>query len=221
MTTKFCETTDGSITLYSGRFDEHYHSVNGAMSESMHVFIKAGLKECKKDYINIFEVGFGTGLNAYLSLLETFKNNIKINYTAVELFPLNNDIVSKLKYDELLSTKDSSLFLLMHSCDWEKKVEITQSFYLNKIKNDFNCLELNNKYDIIYFDAFSPDKQPDLWSLKNFQKLYNSLNEGGILTSYSSKGFVKQNLRAAGFCVKRLPGANGKRHMLKATKQIE
>lgn len=215
---KIIKTLDNTDTLYSEHFKEHYHSVNGAIEESLHVFINAGLRACNKNTIHIFEVGFGTGLNAYLTLLDSITISKTIFYTAVELYPLDKEIVSKLNYSELLGINKSDLFQKLHSCNWEKQVKISNTFYLRKLDADFNKIELNTTYDLIFFDAFSPEVQPELWSLKNFQKLYNALNTNGILTTYSSKGFVKQNLREAGFIVKRLAGPKGKRHMVKAFK---
>ena len=218
---KVKKTLDNSNTLFSEQFNEHYHSINGAINESIHVFINAGLKAFNKNTINIFEVGFGTGLNAYLSLLESINNQITIHYTAIELYPLSIDTISGLKYQEQLSNNTDDLFKQMHQSNWNESIIISSSFYLKKIKADFNKFELDQRYDLIFFDAFSPDIQPDLWSLNNFQKLYNSLDKDGILTTYSSKGIVKQNLRDAGFIVKRLAGPKGKRHMIKAIKEIK
>ena len=218
---KVKKTLDNSNTLFSEQFNEHYHSINGAINESIHVFINAGLKAFHKNTIHIFEVGFGTGLNAYLSLLESINNQITIHYTAIELYPLSIDTISGLKYQEQLSNNTDDLFKQMHQSNWNESIKISSSFYLKKIKADFNKFDLDQRYDLIFFDAFSPDIQPDLWSLNNFQKLYNSLNKDGILTTYSSKGIVKQNLRDAGFIVKRLAGPKGKRHMIKAIKEIQ
>ena len=215
---KIVKTKDGSHSVYSQEFGENYHSTFGAINESKYVFIESGLKAISKRSIHIFEVGFGTGLNALLTYLESVKNNLKINYTAIELYPLDKNIISKLNYNELLSIKDTDIFKNIHQSVWEDAVEISSNFKLKKINADFNTYKPNELYDIIFFDAFSPETQPELWSFNNFQKLYNSLNSNGILTTYSSKGIVKENLRNAGFKVKRLNGPIGKRHILKAIK---
>lgn len=215
---KIIETDDGSKTIISEQYKEQYHSTFGAVQESNHVFIEAGLKYCKKKDIKIFEVGFGTGLNALLTLKESLLHNLIVDYTAIELFPVDIDILNELNYKEIISI-NTSFCNLINNCDWNSKIKITNDFQLLKIKADLNEYEFNDKYDLIFFDAFAPDKQPEMWSIENFTKLYDALNPKGILTTYSSKGLVKNNLRKAGFTVKRLPGPIGKRHMLRAIKE--
>ena len=216
--TTVIKTKDGSDTLYSPNFKEHYHSTFGAFSESIHVFIQAGLNHCQLKSIKIFEVGLGTGLNTILTYIESIKRNLTVEYTAIELFPVNLEIINQLNYTEFLSEDQKSVYSRLHTCKWNETVKISSNFTFQKIKSDFNNYNFSNKYDLIYFDAFAPEKQPEMWSSENFAKIYVALYENGILTTYSSKGIVKNNLRSAGFKVTRLPGPSGKRHILRAEK---
>ena len=209
-------TKDNSPTLYVHELNEHYHSTNGALQESLHIFINAGLKEIKKDKISILEVGFGTGLNALLTFQEIQNSNKTIYYETIEKYPINKDIVQNLHKEEIFN---SELFLELHKAIWEEDVTISNNFVLKKLNIDLKKYITQQKFDLIYFDAFSPDKQPNLWTEKIFLKLYNATNKNGILVTYSAKGIVKQALRNAGYIVKRLPGPKGKRHMIKATKE--
>ncbi|MBU8891276.1 MAG: tRNA (5-methylaminomethyl-2-thiouridine)(34)-methyltransferase MnmD [Bacteroidales bacterium] len=213
------KTADGSNTLYSPEFKEHYHSTFGALNESMHVYIESGLKYCELKSLNIFELGFGTGLNSILTYIESIKNNLTVKYNAIELYPVKSEIISGLNYDKLFTPEEIFTFNKMHSSPWSSDINISDNFIFSKIQADFSNYTINHKYDLIYFDAFAPDVQPDLWSKKNFIKLYNALNNNGVLTTYSSKGVVKRNLRDAGFIITRLPGPNGKRHILRAEKK--
>ena len=212
------KTNDGSNTLYSPDFKEYYHSTFGALSESIHVFIQAGLNHCQLKSIKIFEVGFGTGLNAILTYIESIKRNLRVEYTAIELFPVSLEIINQLNYTEFLSDDQKSVYYRLHTCKWNETVKISSNFTFQKINSDFNNYIFLNKCDIIYFDAFAPDKQPEMWSSENFAKIYEALNNKGILTTYSSKGIVKNNLRSTGFKVTRLNGPKGKRHILRAEK---
>ena len=216
--TNIIKTNDGSNTLFSGKFKEHYHSTYGARSESIHVFIETGLNYCQLKSIKIFEVGFGTGLNTILTYIESIKRNLRVEYTAIELFPVSLEIINQLNYTEFLSANQKDVYSKLHTCKWDENVKISSNFTFRKTNSDFNNYVFSNKYDIIYFDAFAPDKQPKMWSAENFAKIYETLNNQGILTTYSSKGIVKHNLRSAGFKVSRLPGPIGKRHILRAEK---
>lgn len=213
-------TLDGSVTLYLPDIDEHYHSVNGAMQESMHVYINAGLKECKKKCINILEVGFGTGLNAYLSLLYSKENGKKIDYTAIELFPLAEEIIHKLNYASP-ETFSGELFERLHTSCWNVKEQITHWFDLSKFGYDFTDLNFSfdNTFDVIYFDAFAPDKQPAMWTQDIFDFLHGITAENGILTTYCAKGSVRRMLMSSGYSVQRLPGPPGKREILQAQRK--
>lgn len=216
--TNIIKTNDGSNTLYSNKFKEHYHSTYGARSESTHVFIETGLNYCQLKSIKIFEVGFGTGLNAILTYIESIKRNLIVEYIAIELFPVDLEIINQLNYPEFLSAAQKDVYSKLHTCKWNEIVKISSNFTFRKTNSDFNNYNFTQKYDLIYFDAFAPDKQPEMWSTKNFAKIYEALNKQGILTTYSSKGMVKNNLRSVGFKVSRLPGPIGKRHILRAEK---
>jgi tRNA U34 5-methylaminomethyl-2-thiouridine-forming methyltransferase MnmC len=215
---KIVKTDDNSNSLYSEYFKEHYHSIHGAINESNHIFIQSGLLYSNLKTINVFEVGFGTGLNAFLSFIEGKNQDIHINYCSIEKFPISIEIAQELNFAKMISTAHQDIFMELHNSDWNEEIEIDKSFTFKKIHSDFNDYHFIEKYDIIYFDAFSPETQPELWSKEVFDKIYNSLNTNGILTTYSSKGIVKNNLRDVGFTVKRLKGPIGKRHILRATK---
>lgn len=211
-------TDDGSHTLYVPDLDEHYHSVHGAISESDHIFIKSGLKYSTADPVNIFEVGFGTGLNALLTCNEASAGKRKVLYTSVEKYPLEEETVRSLNYAVLTGNEGKRWFELIHSCDWGRPVEITENFILHKIHGDIVSEAIGGFYDLIYFDAFGPEKQPEMWTPEIFMKISGITGPGGILVTYSVKGDVKRALRSNGFAVSLLPGPAGKRHILRAVK---
>ena len=211
-------TKDKSHSLKSNIFNETYHSVNGAYSESKYIFIENGVEKLKNlSEINIFEVGFGTGLNALLSFEWAVNNKKTVNYTGIEKFPVNTETINKLNYNNLSDTAEN-FFKKIHKAKWNEKVQLDKYFSFCKIEGDLLSFSTDKKFDLIFFDAFSPDTQNDMWSVDIFNKMYIILSNNGLLTTYSSKGTVKRNLRSAGFDVKRLPGPLGKRHMLNATK---
>ena len=211
-------TKDGSNTIYSEVFKETYHSINGAITESMHVFIREGLSICKRNPIRIFEVGFGTGLNALLTLIESQRLAIQIEYEAIELYPIENDLYNHLGYEELLAF-NKPRFKAIYEASWDKRIEILSSFHLLKIQGDLLKFNPVSNYDLIYFDAFSPVTQPELWTEEIFKKLYTQLNIEGILTTYCAKGVVRRTLEKVGFKTERLPGPPGKREILRAIKK--
>lgn len=213
-------TADGSHTLFVPELNEHYHSVNGAIQESNHVFIDAGLTHCVKADINIFEVGFGTGLNAFLTLMSAEQSSRKVHYTGVEAYPLDLDTINKLNYSEQYSPRYRDLYSKLHTVEWGNSVPITPDFSLTKLHADLTDFEWSNlrNIDLIYFDAFAPDKQPDLWTQQIFDHLYHAANNGAVMTTYCAKGVVRRMMQHAGFVVERLPGPPGKREMLRATK---
>ena len=211
-------TEDGSTTLYSAKIDETYHSIHGAVQESLHIFINAGLNECKEQNINVLEVGFGTGLNAFLALIEAEKSNKNIVYTALEKFPVSEDIVQQLNYTKTYSAQYQECFTKIHSCEWNKLQKISSHFFLHKIQCDFTLYDNLQQYNVIFFDAFSPEKQPEMWSEKMFEKLYKHCAKDALLTTYCAKGNVRRAMTAAGFKVERLNGPAGKREILRATK---
>ena len=212
------ETADGSHTLFIPEMDEHYHSVNGAVQESRHVFIEAGLHRQEKKDITVFEVGFGTGLNAYLTLLDAENEDRSVDYFSVELYPLDPALVRALNYGDMICPEKKMLFTALHSAAWNEPVKITDHFTLHKIQGDNNSCTLPEDMDLIYFDAFAPDKQPEMWSQEIFDRLYAHTSEGGILTTYCAKGVVRRMMQKAGYSVERIPGPPGKREMLRAIK---
>jgi tRNA U34 5-methylaminomethyl-2-thiouridine-forming methyltransferase MnmC len=213
-------TADGSHTLFVPELDEHYHSVNGAVQESTHIFINAGLHNYTKKQINILEIGFGTGLNAFLTLLDIQQSDKKIHYTTLEAYPLSEELVEQLNYPEQINPAKAHLYYKIHEVDWNKDIEITANFTIRKVETDFtayNFIDINN-IDIVYFDAFAPEKQPDMWTQELFDKLYSIMNEGSILVTYCAKGVVRRMLQQSGFTVERLPGPPGKREILRGKK---
>lgn len=220
MKREFIETKDGSSTLYVPELNEHYHSIHGAIQESLHIFIHAGIGFYNQKEIRILEAGFGTGLNAYLSLVYADRNNLRIVYHSFEKYPLTIEEAGKLNYKQHTDYPTPFLFDSLHNCAWEKEIEITPFFTLHKHQNDFQEVNFPEEFDIVFFDAFNPDVQPHLWTEEVFDKFYRSLKPGGILVTYCVKGIVKQALRRVGFTLKRLPGPPGKREMLRASKEV-
>jgi len=221
---KLVITADGSQSIADSRTGETFHSINGAITESQLVFISNGLEffriQNPIQQLDVLEIGFGTGLNAWLSLLKATDWKQQIAYTALEAFPLEISLTDKLNYFESAEMQfDKQDFLTLHLSDWEKPVQLTAYFQLTKINQDL--LEFSAKassFDVIYFDAFSPNVQPELWTEEIFSRLYLSLKSGGVLVTYSARGDVKNALRSVGFIVKRLPGPPGKRHVIRALK---
>jgi tRNA U34 5-methylaminomethyl-2-thiouridine-forming methyltransferase MnmC len=213
-------TSDGSHSIFVPELDEHYHSVNGAIQESIHVFINAGLDYCKKKELTIFEVGFGTGLNAFLSLLYAESNNRSINYISVEKYPLNLTECTALNYAQMINPKMNDTFMKLHQCSWNITESITPQFNLLKIKNDFRDLNMESLplFDVVFFDAFAPNKQPDLWQQDIYASIFNQCNIGAIFVTYCSKGIVRRDLQESGFKVERIPGPPGKKEMLRSIK---
>lgn len=211
-------TEDGSHTLFVPEIDECYHSSHGAIQESRHIFIEAGLKQCTKPEISVLEIGFGTGLNAFLTLIEAEGSDKKIQYTSLEKYPVEVEKALKMNYPEELLPEKRSCFELIHVSPWNQDIEINPFFALKKIEADFTKYDFEEKYDVIYFDAFSPEKQPEMWTVQQFEKLYNCCNFDAVLTTYSAKGNVRRALQHAGFNVERLAGPSGKREILRAVK---
>ena len=215
------QTDDGSQTIAVPGLQVSYHSKHGAIQESMHVFINAGLKPLlnTKETIQIFEMGFGTGLNALLTLQQAIQKHQKIDYTAVELFPLEKSIYEQLDYtSQLNNTALQSYFMLMHHCKWGEYIDIHPFLTLYKSKISLVNFSTNQLFDIIYFDAFDPAAQSELWTQNIFEKLFSILLPGGILVTYSSKGSVRRAMQAADFLVEKLTGPVGKREIVRANK---
>jgi hypothetical protein len=210
-------TADGSHTLKGRQFNERYHSERGALTESLHVFIEAGFRQVKKPQLAVLEVGFGTGLNALLTMLEAEKTGQHVYYESVDPYPIDFSTAAALNYPDILGL-NKQVFMQLHQLEWGKSVAVTPYFTLHKVQESLLNYNLQKTFDLVYFDAFSPDTQPELWTTEVFSRIYSLLSNNALLTTYSSKGLTKQNLRRAGFTVQRLPGAGGKRHMVRAVK---
>jgi tRNA U34 5-methylaminomethyl-2-thiouridine-forming methyltransferase MnmC len=221
MKREIVETGDGSKTIRIVDLDENYHSSHGALQEALHVFIKNGLLEFKeKSQISIFEMGLGTGLNAFLSGIKANELKLKIEYSGVEAFPVSEDEIIALGYAQLVGGENVELYKKIHSSSWGKMNEISAFFALKKIKNQLQNLELEKEsFDIIYYDAFGPRAQDEMWSVELFKKMYDSLKVGGFLVTYCAKGQVKRNMKEVGFTIEPLPGPPGKREMTRAWKK--
>lgn len=216
---KIITTADGSHTLKHPDLPEHYHSTFGAIRESQHVFIKSGLESISSEIklLNILEVGFGTGLNAFLTLLWANKNRVLVNYTGIEAFPISMKIAKELNYPLLLKA-DNAIFLKMHSVN-DEVINLSEYFSIQqKIVSLLDIQFKDSSFDVVYFDAFSPDTQPELWTEAVFSKLYRALKKQSVLTTYSTKGIVKRAMKAVGFKIEKLPGPPGKREILRALK---
>lgn len=213
-------TEDGSHTLFIPGLNETYHSSHGAIQESIHVFIDAGLKYINNKEINVLEIGFGTGLNAFLTLLEANKTEANINYTSLEAYPLEMSLVRQLNYTSELKLDDyiACLYNKMHEVEWGSLQSITNEFKLKKLKIKLDDFETIEKYDVIYFDAFAPQIQPEMWTVSVLEKMYNCLNANGVLVTYCAKGIVKRALKEVGFKLESIPGPPGKREMTRAHK---
>ena len=224
MQRKLILTGDGSHTISMPELNVTYHSIHGAIQESKHVFIEAGLKSLlpvEGTALNVFEMGFGTGLNALLTIIESERLQRKIYYETVEQFPVDNGEVRSLNYCEQLDREDlQPIFEQLHSCEWEKKVNITENFGFNKSRTNLLNLETSETFELIYFDAFAPNTQPELWTNEIFEKMFAMLEPGGILVTYCSKGDVRRAMQAAGFIVEKLPGPKGKREMIRAEPRL-
>lgn len=214
-------TGDGSYSVEVPSMNVTYHSTHGAIQESMHVFIEAGLKPLlqQQETIHIFEMGFGTGLNALLTLIEAAKQQQKINYQSVEAFPLETEIVAGLNYCEQLQQPElEPLFEQLHASPWNQSVNLTPWFTLQKHHSTLFNLSIHHPAHLIYYDAFAPNAQPELWTADAFKQLFAMLTTGGILVTYCSKGDVRRAMQAAGFTVEKIPGPPGKREMVRAVK---
>ena len=214
-------TDDGSTTIRIPDWDENYHSTHGAIQEAKHVFIKNGLNLFQKqDSISILEIGFGTGLNAFITFLETLTKD-KVNYVGIEAYPISEEEIAQMNYvSELEAEKYQVIFDKMHACDWENQETITENFLLTKRKQFFQDIEDKNQFDLIYFDAFGFPLQPELWSEDIFKKMYDALFPKGTLVTYACRSSIKNAMLSVGFSIEKLPGAPGKREMLRATKNV-
>jgi len=221
-------TADGSKTIQIEEWNEQYHSVHGAIQEANHVFIKHGLLFYTENVtlslskgLSILEMGFGTGLNAFLTLLKAEALQLQVRYTGVEAYPVAPEELKQLNYVEQLSAEDRrDTFETLHQCPWEKTNAVTPQFQLVKQQKDFRSIEDINAFDLIYFDAFGPRVQPELWTEAVFKTMFTALKPSGVLVTYAAKGSVRRAMQSVGFLVERLPGPPGKREMLRARKEL-
>jgi tRNA U34 5-methylaminomethyl-2-thiouridine-forming methyltransferase MnmC len=215
-------TGDGSHTVSIPNMHVTYHSVHGAIQESQHVFIEAGLKYAATRFfhpgaLHILEIGLGTGLNALLSLIESETNQQRIHYTAIEPFPLSTEEITLLNYCEQLNRNDlRDTFTNLHTSEWEKDIVPASFFTLYKTRQPLQQFITPLPYHLVYFDAFAPAAQPELWNVSIFKKMYDAMLPNGILVTYCSKGDVRRNMITAGFTIEKIPGPPGKREMIRA-----
>jgi tRNA U34 5-methylaminomethyl-2-thiouridine-forming methyltransferase MnmC len=222
MKKEYVITKDGSHSIYLPEMDEHYHSTNGSITESEHIFIQMGLVEATKlnTEVDILEIGMGTGLNVLTTFIANHKLGLNINYLGLEAFPLNWEMVKDLNFSTLLKREGiSNLFKLVHSSPWNEPVHLTDNFILTKSDSKIQLIEFTMQFDLVYFDAFAPEKQEEMWTEEIFKKIYNSLRPRGILVTYCVKGVIRRRLQSIGFKIEKLPGPiGGKREMLRARK---
>ncbi len=216
-------TDDGSHSIISEQFKESYHSRHGALKESLHVFINAGLKALTKENLHILEIGLGTGLNAWLSVLENQNLNKTIDYIGIEPYPISMDMAQSLNYPTVLFDQETennhrNVFLKIHEEAWETPIAINDKFTFTKSKTTLEEFSTEKKFDLVYFDAFAPNAQPELWTDVIFQQLFDLMAPGGMMVTYCAKGTVKRSLKAIGFTVETLEGPPGKREMTRAVK---
>lgn len=212
-------TGDGSVTIHLPEMKESYHSKFGAIREAYHVFIQNGLALTNGQPVAILEIGFGTGLNAFITYLESLKSGQQIHYTGVEAYPVELEEALQLNYvTELQAMEEQPVFEAMHANKWEEKAIINDKFTLIKQHKFFQDIEDTDLYDLIYFDAFGYHAQPELWSEEIFAKMYKALKPNGILVTYACRTVIKNAMKTAGFLTEKLPGPPGKREMLRGYK---
>lgn len=220
MQRKIINTEDGSKTLFIPEMGEQYHSVNGAITESEYVYLEKGYRNNESHEPVILEIGFGTGLNALLTAIEAEKEKRKTTFISLEKYPIEAAEIKELNYGQMISTQAEQIFSALHKCEWNCKTNISPYFDLLKLEADLTefSFDVIPLVDVIYFDAFGPDKQPDMWDEKIFRKLFEKSNLNANLVTYSAKGEIRRRLERSGYITERLSGPPGKRHMLRATK---
>lgn len=219
MKREIIHTSDGSTTIHIIDWDEHYHSRHGAIQEAYHVFIDNGLSVVKEKKLSVLEMGLGTGLNAFITLLEAKKRQLNIDYVGIEAYPVLQEELEQLNFVKALEVPDQQRnFNKIHTCSWEKVCRLTDHFSILKKQKDFRDVMDMDCFDLIYFDAFGARVQPELWTETVFRSMFNALRAEGILVTYAAKGSVRRAMLAVGFRVERLPGPPGKREMLRAIK---
>lgn len=220
MEKEFMITEDGSQTLYIPEMDEHYHSIHGALSESLHIYIEQGLLYTAKKELSVLEIGFGTGLNAYLTYCFAQKENLTIDYHSIEKYPLQEEEYSRLDYPKIIFNEHALIFNCLHQTQWNRKVQISENFTLNKIHADLLTFQFKDipQFDLVFYDAFAPVKQPEMWTDDILTKVAASVKENGVLVTYCAKGSVRRALSKAGFVMERIPGPKGKKEILRGKK---
>jgi tRNA U34 5-methylaminomethyl-2-thiouridine-forming methyltransferase MnmC len=216
----FMITEDGSSSIYLPEMDEHYHSVHGALQESLHIYIEQGLLQTKKKELSVLEIGFGTGLNTYLTYCFAQKNNLKIHYCSLEKYPLNEEEYSRLNYPDNIFPEYSFIFNQMHQAEWNKMIELPEDFRLTKMHADLLTFRFDEvpQFDLVYYDAFAPDKQPEMWTGQILQEVAATVKADGILVTYCAKGVVRRALSNVGFAMERIAGPKGKKEILRGKK---
>jgi tRNA U34 5-methylaminomethyl-2-thiouridine-forming methyltransferase MnmC len=217
-------TGDGSSTVFNSQLNQHYHSIHGAINESELVFIRNGLDEVLKteNAINILEIGMGTGLNVLLSVLKSKLLKVKMNFVAVEAYPLQEGILDQINYPEIIGSSEASgYFSKIHKAGWAYPSFLSDYFILSKIQSMLEDVTFSeNQFNIIYFDAFDPHAQPEMWATNVFEKMYACLKPGGFLVTYCTNSEVRRTMKACGFELEKLKGPTGKREVLRARKRL-
>ena len=218
---KIINTDDNSHTIQINNSSVTFHSTKGAIQESNHVFINAGLKWYAEKFpgntnIRIFEVGFGTGLNALLTATIAKNFALNIEYQSIDLYPLSKEVYNRLNFAQILA--EEKLYYKIMTATWNEEIQIADFFNLLKINTDFQSFISREGFDVVYFDAFAPEDQPELWTEEVFKKVFHFLNKCGVLVTYCSKSIVRKRLENAGFSVTKLPGPPGKREIIRAIK---
>jgi len=217
-------TEDGSHSLLSKKYGVSYHSKYGAIQESQHVFIEAALYPIleKQKEISVLGIGMGTGLNVFMTFLESQKRDLSIDYISYEKFPIGKEQIAQLNYSNALNAeKNQSVFEKIHYSEWAKKITLSPNFSFQKFQKDFAEIDFEYRFDVIFFDAFAPNSQPELWEVPLMKKMFSALKSGGVMTTYCAKGVVKRTLKSVGFTIEAIPGPPGKREMTRAWKRKE
>lgn len=216
-------TGDGSHTIYVPELNESYHSTHGAVQESLHVFIDAGIRYYLQDNapgeLQIFEVGFGTGLNAVLAAIFAEQELTNVYFESIEAYPISGKEVDALNYPQVLRGEHANqLFQNIHESNWEESLAMSDRFSIKKVNISIQDYQANNRFHICFFDAFAPSKQPEMWELDVLKKIHNLLVPGGVFVTYCAKGQLKRDLKKLGFEVQSIPGPPGKKEMVRAIK---
>jgi len=222
MKKEFVITEDGSHTLYIPDLDEHYHSTHGAIQESLHIYINQGLLQVEKESINILEIGFGTGLNAFLTFAYSQLKKLKVNYITIEKYPLTEAEYKKLNYPDSIFPEFKDVFEQIHTATWNEPTNISSHFKIQKIQADLLSFSFEKLplFDLVYYDAFAPGKQPEMWTDEIISKVSSSVTTNGIVVTYCAKGSVRRSFSSAGFAMSRLPGPIGKKEILQGKKTL-